>query len=127
MNEREFKGRTKKLALRTIRVLEALPKTRTADTLGRQLLRSGTSVGANYRAACRAKSPADMVAKLAIVEEEADESVYWLELLADAKLIRAARLAPLIAEFNEILSIIVASQKTLRRTNGKIQNPKSKI
>lgn len=127
MNEREFKGRTKKLALRTIRVLEALPKTRTADTLGRQLLRSGTSVGANYRAACRAKSPADMVAKLAIVEEEADESVYWLELLADAKLIRAARLAPLIAEFNEILSMIVASQKTLRRTNGKIQNPKSKI
>lgn len=127
MNEREFKGRTKKLALRTIRVLEALPKTRTADTLGRQLLRSGTSVGANYRAACRAKSPADMVAKLAIVEEEADESVYWLELLADAKLIRAARLAPLIAEINEILSMIVASQKTLRRTNGKIQNPKSKI
>lgn len=91
------------------------------------MLRSGTSVGANYRAACRAKSPADMVAKLAIVEEEADESVYWLELLADAKLIRAARLAPLIAEFNEILSMIVASQKTLRRTDGKIQNPKSKI
>ena len=127
MNEREFKNRTKQVALRTIRVVEALPKSKTADTLGRQLLRSGTSVGANYRAACRAKSPADMVAKLAIVEEEADESVYWLELLVDAKLIRAARLAPLIAEFNEIVAMIVASQKTLRRNNGKIQNRESKI
>ena len=127
MHEGEFKNRTKQLALRTIRLVEALPKTKTADVLGRQLLRSGTSVGANYRAACRAKSTADMIAKLAIVEEEADESVYWLELLVEAKMIRATRLTPLIAEFNEIVAMIVASQITLRRKNGRIQNPKSKI
>lgn len=114
MNEKEFKDRTKKAALRVIRVVEALPTTKTADVIGRQLLRSGTSVGANYRAACRGKSAADMIAKLANVEEEADESVYWLELLIESKIISAARLAGLIDEFNEIVAIIVASQKTLR-------------
>jgi four helix bundle protein len=85
MNEQQFKDRTKQVALRVIKVTEALPSTRTADVLGRQLLQSGTSVGSNYRAACRGKSPADVIAKLAIVEEEADESIYWLELLIDAE------------------------------------------
>jgi four helix bundle protein len=122
MNEQQFKARTKQVALRIIRVVEALPMTRTADIIGRQLLRAGTSVGAGYRAACRGKSPADVIAKLAIVEEKADESAYWLELLVEAEIVRAKRLALLIAELNEIVAMVVASQKTLRRNH-----PKSKI
>lgn len=122
MNEHEFKQRTKCVALRIIRLVEALPKTRTADVIGRQLLRSGTSIGANYRAACRARSPADMIAKLGIVEEEADETMYWLELLSEAAVLPAVSLNGLRQELNEILAMIVASQKTLRRNN-----PKSKI
>ena len=80
MDEREFKDRTKRVALRVVKLVEALPSTRVADILGKQLLRAGTSVGANYRAACRGKSTADVIAELGIVEEEADESIYWLEL-----------------------------------------------
>jgi four helix bundle protein len=80
VDEQEFKNRTKRLGLRVIRLVEALPHTRTADVIGRQLLRSGTSIGASYRAACRAKSQADMIAKLCIVEEEGDESLYWMKL-----------------------------------------------
>lgn len=126
MDERVFKERTKRVALRVIRVVESLPHTKTADVIGRQLLKLGTSVGANYRAACRAKSPADMKAKLAIVEEEADESIYWLELLAEADLLPAHRLSELIQELDEIVAMIVASQKTLRKNNpkSKIKNPK---
>ena len=122
MDESEFKKRTKQIALRIIRVVEALPRSKTAEVIGRQLLRSGTSVGANYRAACRGKSPADMIAKLGIVEEEADESVYWLELLIEARILTAGRLSKLIADMNEIVAMTVASQKTLR-----CNNPKSKI
>ncbi len=81
MDEREFKKRTKRFALDAILLVDSLPKGRSADVIGRQLLRSATSIGANYRAACRAKSKADLIAKLAIVEEEADESLYWMELL----------------------------------------------
>lgn len=126
MTEQEFKDRTKRVALRIIRLVEALPKMRTADVIGRQLLRSGTSIGANYRAACRGKSPADVIAKLGIVEEEADESIYWLELLIDASIIPAFRLDELKVELNEIVAMTVASQKTLRRNNPKsaIQNRK---
>ena len=86
MDEQTFKTRTKKFALRVIRLTEALPNTRTADVIGKQLVRSGTSVGANYRAACRAQSVGDMIAKLKNVEEEADESLYWMELLVEAGL-----------------------------------------
>src|SRR5262249_16120819 len=119
MTEREFKGRTKQLALRIIRVVEALPATKTCDIIGRQLLRSGTSVGANYRAACRGKSRADMIAKLAIVEEEADETLYWIELLIEARFLPAQRCAELLDELNQILAMTVASQKTLRRNKTK--------
>ena len=87
MDENLFKRRTKQLALRVIKTVESLPKNRTADVLGRQLLRSGTSIGANYRAACRGKSTADVIAKLRIVEEEADESAYWMELLVESGLV----------------------------------------
>ncbi len=85
MDEKEFKQRTKKLALRIMSLVETLPNTRSADVLSRQIIRSATSIGANYRAACRAKSASDMITKLKIVEEEADETIYWLELLAEGK------------------------------------------
>ncbi|HEX8097367.1 MAG TPA: four helix bundle protein [Pyrinomonadaceae bacterium] len=100
MDEQEFKARTKKLALRVIRLVGALPRGQAADVIGRQLLRSATSVGANYRAACRGKSPADVINKLSIVEEEGDESLYWMELLVEAGLIPKARLQELMSETN---------------------------
>ncbi|MFA6240707.1 MAG: four helix bundle protein [Candidatus Hydrogenedentales bacterium] len=115
MTEEQFKERTRKLALRIIALVESLGKTGSAGAIGRQIVRSGTSIGANYRAACRAKSRADIVAKLAIVEEEADETVYWLELLVESRLVPEKRLKPLIDETNEILAMTVASIKTLKR------------
>ena len=96
MDEQEFKKRTQQLAHRVIKLVEALPNTTTGNVLGRQLLRSGTSVGANYRAACRAKSKADMIAKLGIVEEESDETLYWLELLVEGDIMPEARLLDLM-------------------------------
>jgi len=117
MDERTFKQRTKKLALRVIGLVEDLPRIKTADVIGRQLLRSGTSVGANYRSACRGKSTADVLSKLAIVEEEADETAYWLELLVESGVISEQRIADILKETDEILAMIVASIKTLRRRN----------
>jgi four helix bundle protein len=109
-----FKRRTKQFALRVIRVTQALPRNPEADVIGRQLLRSGTSVGANYRAACRAKSQADHINKLKIVEEEADETLYWLELLVEAGIMSQSLLADLMKEADTIVAIIVASLKTQR-------------
>jgi four helix bundle protein len=86
MNADDMKRRTRRFALEAIKLVESLPKGRTTEVLGKQLVRSGTSVGANYRAACRAKSPADFISKMGTVEEEADESAYWLELLVDSGL-----------------------------------------
>ncbi len=114
MNEQEFKARTKQLALRVVRLVQQLPQTRIADVIGKQLLRSATSVGANYRAACRAKSTADLIAKLGIVEEEADETLYWLELLIESGLMTAEKLKSLMQEATEILAMTLASIKTLR-------------
>ena len=94
--------------------MEALPQNQTAKVIENQLLRCGTSVGANYRAACRAQSPADFVAKMAIVEEECDESIYWMELIVEAGLMDEKRLAELKNEAIEILSMVVASIKTAR-------------
>ena len=125
MTEIEFKQRTKKLALEVIKFVDELPRSRTADVLTGQLLRSATSVAANYRAACRAKSVADMIAKLGIVEEEADESDFWMELLVDSGKIRADRLRELRREAGEILAMTVASIKTLRAKSQ--PNPKSRI
>lgn len=110
-----MKHRTKQFALRSVRLVEALPRERTADVLGRQLLRSGTSVGANYRAACRAKSTADFIAKMGIVEEETDESLYWMELLIEAGIVKAEMLEPLMKEGNELLAITVSSINTARK------------
>jgi four helix bundle protein len=114
MNADEFKDRTKAFGLRVVRLVEALPQSRTADVFGKQLLRCGTSVGANYRAACRAKSPADFVAKMKIVEEECDEAIYWMELIVEAGLMPENRVTDLLKEANEILSMVVSSLKTAR-------------
>ena len=114
MNPEEFKKRTKAYALRIIRLVEALPRNETCRVLGRQLLRAGTSVGANYRAACRAKSRPDFITKMDIVEEECDESLYWMELLIESGQVKAPRLASLMKEGDEILALTVASINTAR-------------
>ncbi len=120
MDERDFKDRTKKFALRAIALVESLARSKTSDVIGRQLLRCATSVGANYRAACRGKSSADVMFKLSIVEEEADECLYWMELLVEAGVIGADRVGPLRNEADELVAMTVASIKTLRRnTAGK--------
>ncbi len=126
MTEKEFKDRTKQIALRIIKLVEALPKNYSAQVIGKQLLRSATSVGANYRAACRGKSTADVIHKLSIVEEEADESLYWIELLVESQTMSEKQLSSLHTDMNEIVAMTVSSIKTLR-SKKTIQNPKSKI
>lgn len=115
MDEEDLKRRTKQFALRVIRLIEALPRTRTAQVVGDQLLRSATSVAANYRATCRARSQADFVHKLGIVEEEADESLFWLEMVVETELMPAARVQDLIQEADELTAIFVASRKTAKK------------
>ena len=131
MDKRELQIRTKIFALRVIRMTESLPRRMSADVLGRQALRSASSVAANYRAACRAKSRADFVAKMGTVEEEADETGFWLELIADAALVPAAKLAELIKEADELTAIAVASVRTARRNRDApgsgVRNPQSAI
>ena len=104
--------RTKHFALRILKLADALPKTRSANAIASQLVRSGTSVAANYRALCRAKSRPDFIYKTGLVEEEADETCFWLELIADAGLLPADRVAALLQEGNEITAMLVASRKT---------------
>ncbi len=118
MTREEMKARTKAYANRVVKLCSALPNNWIAQTLGKQLLRSGTSVGANYRAVCRAKSNADFINKLRIVEEECDESLFWMERLVDNNLVKAARLRELMKESNELLAIVVASAKTARFSKG---------
>ncbi len=127
MDEETFKRRTRLLGLRVIALSRAMRRDLASDVIARQVVRSANSVGANYRSACRAKSTADMLAKLAIVEEEADETVHWLEVLRDSRSIPEEAANPLIAEANEITAMTVASIKTLRLRSRAIQNPKSKI
>ena len=127
MNEAELKQRTKKFALRILKLIDALPNTRSGRVLAGQLGRSGTSVGANYRAACRSRSTAEMISKISVVEEEADESAFWLELTAEHGLMPARKVMPLHAEADELTAIMVASRKTLLAKKSKIENPKSKI
>jgi four helix bundle protein len=110
-----LKKRTKQFGLRVIRLVESLPKTKTASTIGGQLLRCGTSVGANYRAACRGRSKAEFIAKPGIVEEEADESAYWIEMLVEAEIVIISSVRQLHSEADELTSIIVKSRQTARR------------
>jgi len=116
MEKRDLKERTKSFALKIIKLVETLPKGRTADILGRQLLRAGTSVGANYRAACRAKSTADFISKMGVVEEETDETIYWMELLIESGNLRMDVVEALMREADELLAITVSSIKTARRS-----------
>ena len=128
MTPEDFRKRTKAFGLRCIRLVDALPKSLIGRTLGAQLLRSGTSVGSNYRAACRAKSQADFISKMRIVEEESDESLYWMELLVESGQIRAPLLADLMKEGDAILAMVVASIKTARvRRESPISNLQSPI
>ncbi len=114
MNVDLMKERTQSFALRIIKLVESLPNTQTANIVGKQLLRCGTSVGANYRAACRGKSRADFVSKLGIVEQEADEVIYWIEILIKSDLIKHSKVENLLDETKQILAIIVSSINTAR-------------
>jgi four helix bundle protein len=115
LKQNYLKERTKHFALEIIKLVQKLPKGRTADILGRQLLAAGTSAGANYRAACRARSSPDFISKMGIVEEEADESIYWMELLIDRGLIRKDDISHLLNDANQILAMTVSSIRTARR------------
>jgi four helix bundle protein len=114
MKHQNLKLRTKQFALKVIEFFEKLEKDETSRVLGRQLLRSGTSVGANYRAVCRAKSKADFVSKFATVLEEADESAFWIELLVDCGRIKSEQAGPLLREANELVAISISSINTAR-------------
>ena len=113
--DRDLKERSRAYALRIIKLVERLQPTQTTKVIGNQLLRSGTSVAANYRAACRARSTAEFLAKLGIVEEETDESVFWMELLVQSGAVQHDLVADLIREGNELCAIWVASINTARK------------
>jgi four helix bundle protein len=115
MNAEELKNRTKTFALRIIKLVNALPKNMAGRSIGNQLIRCGTSVAANYRAVCRARSRADFIAKLGIVEEEADESIFWIELATESNLIKKELISSLLKEANEILAIIISSKISARK------------
>lgn len=124
-----MKDRTKALGLRVLKLIDSLPETRSGRILANQLGRAGTSVGANYRAACRSRSAAEMISKFAVVEEEADETSFWLEMVADHGLVPALKLSPLLREANELTALMVASRRTLqlRAQKSKIENRNSKV
>ncbi len=117
MNEKIFKERTKKLAIAILKLIGEMPHSIPAEAIARQIVRSGTSIGANYRSACRAKSTADMINKLKIVEEESDETVYWLELIIEMGFLPQEKISPISKEVNEIVAMTVASIKTLRASS----------
>lgn len=127
----ELKDRTKAFALRVITLVETLPKTTTGRAIANQLVRSGTSVAANYRAACRSRSKAEFISKIAVVEEEADESLFWLELIVESKLVPASKILPLSREADELTAIMAASHISASRAlrtnqHSEISNQKSK-
>jgi four helix bundle protein len=122
MTEKDLKERTKVFALRGLKLIDSLPDTRSGRVLANQLGRSATSVGANYRAACRSRSTAEMISKFSVIEEEADESAFWLELISDHGLMSSHKVAALLREAGELTAIMVASRKTLLA-----RNPKSRI
>jgi four helix bundle protein len=113
--QEDLRDRTKKFAVRIVRVYRVLPFKNDAQVLGKQLMRSGTSVAANYRATCRARSKAEWVARIGIVVEEADETVFWLEMLSDCDIVQPKKLVSLLAEAHELSAIFTASQFTARR------------
>ncbi|XZE33433.1 four helix bundle protein [Pirellulaceae bacterium SH501] len=125
MNEEELKKRTKQFALRAMRWVDTLPQTSSGRTIGNQLIRSATSVGANYRATCRGRSIAQFIAKLGVVIEETDESSYWMELIIEGRLLPDARVSDLLNESEQITAIMVASRKSaIENHQSKIKNSK---
>jgi four helix bundle protein len=126
MKKEDLKERTKKFALMIIKLVEELPNTLVGRTIGNQIIRSGTSAAANYRAACRARSNADFISKITIVEEECDETLFWLELIAEANLLKKEILQCIVKEADELTAIFTASGKTARSNNprSQIRNPK---
>lgn len=122
MDKFELQSRCRDFAIRIVKLFRALPRSTEAQVLGKQVLRSGTSVAANYRAACRARSKAEFIAKLGVVVEEIDETVFWLDLLVATDVIQLARLSSLLNEANELLAIFTTSQLTAKRGNKKIEN-----
>jgi len=124
LDENELKNRTKQFALRIMKLVDALPNTISGRAIAGQLVRAGTSVGANYRAACRGRSKAEFVAKLGVVIEEADECEYWLELIIDGELLPKSKVQPLLQEAHELAAIFVASVRTAKSA---ITNQKSKM
>ena len=127
MTKEELKERTKKFALVIIKLVEELPNTNVGRTISNQIIRSGTSVAANYRAACRARSNADFISKINIVEEECDETLFWLEVIVESNLLKKEKLLYLLKEADELTAIFTASGKTAMQNNPKspIRNPKS--
>ena len=125
MTERELLERTKQFAVRIFKLVGALPQTIQGRAVAAQLIRSGTSVAANYRAACRARSKPEFVAKLGVVEEEADESAFWLELIMETNLLSATKVEPLLSEASEIVAIMASSKKTAAKSQ--IANRKSQM
>ena len=125
MNQEQLKKRTKEFALRVIRLIDALPSTIAGRNIGNQIMRSGTSVAANYRAACRARSRAEFTAKLGTVVEEADETAFWLELIAESGILPKDKIDLLHQEANELSAIFVASRKTASKSS--VKNHQSSI
>ena len=114
-----IKKRTKQIGIEVIKLVDELPNKPSSWVIAKQIIKSGTSIGANYRAACRAKSTADFINKLKIVEEESDETIYWLEVMEDSNLVEVDRVTMLKEETNQILSIVVSSIKTLRQKENR--------
>ena len=127
MDRNEMKSRTKEFAKSIIKLCRKFPNDMEGRLIGNQIFRSGTSTAANYRAACRARSTADFISKLSIVEEEADETLFWLELIKEMEIVDKTLLNSLMQENNEIIAIIVSSIKTARNNKKQIRNPKSEI
>jgi len=129
MDKDELRRRTKEFALRTMKLVDALPRSRSANAVANQLVRSGTSIASNYRAACRARSRAEFIAKIGVVEEEADESAFWLELVIEHKLMQEAMVRPLLKEADELTAIMAASRISASRNSKQsaLANRKSAI
>ena len=127
MDKNTLQQRTKQFAIRVFKLAKAMPRTAESCVISRQMIRSASSVAANYRAACRGRSRAEFIAKLGIVEEESDETVFWLEMIIEAGIFKKEKIAPLLKEANEIVSIIVVSLKSSKKNKSAIRNRKSEI
>ncbi len=121
MNQIELKNRTKSFAIRIVNLFRSLPKNDESRIIGKQILRSGTSVAANYRAVCRARSHADFVSKMSIVVEEMDETIFWMEILIDAKIISQTKLTSLQKEADELMAIFASSLQTAKQNSKKFK------